>query len=79
MSTHGTRFAQGLDAVDHGSLAAAVEHAADGIAVTDIHGTITYVNPSFSTMTGYSSAEAVGQNPRMLKSGCQTAELNLCR
>ena len=38
------------------------------------HGTITYVNPAFERVTGYSRAEALGQNPRILKSGAQGAE-----
>jgi PAS domain S-box-containing protein len=50
-------------------LSAAIESAANGIAVTDCRGTILWVNPAFSTLTGYSQAEAVGQNPRVLKSG----------
>jgi PAS domain-containing protein len=47
------RSSQALDAVGRRSLAAAVEHAGDGIAVTDSHGIITCVNPSFPAMTGY--------------------------
>jgi PAS domain S-box-containing protein len=47
----------------------AVEHAADGIVITDASGKIEYVNPAFTALTGYSSEEAVGQNPRFLKSG----------
>lgn len=61
-----------LAVIEHRSLAAAVENAADGIMITDIHGTIEYVNPSFTAMTGYSSEEAVGQNPHLLKSGVHT-------
>jgi PAS domain S-box-containing protein len=60
---------QRLDVIEHASLAAAVEHAADGIVITDIGGTIQYVNSSFTAMTGYTSEEAVGRNPRLLKSG----------
>ena len=56
-------------AVDRAALSAAVEHAADGIVITDLAGTIQYANPSFTVMTGYSSEEAVGRNPRFLKSG----------
>jgi PAS domain S-box-containing protein len=37
--------------------------------ITDKNGTIEYVNPSFSEVTGYSTKEAIGQNPRILKSG----------
>lgn len=52
-------------------LSTAVEQAAEAILVTDIDGTIIYVNPAFEKITGYSQAEVIGQNPRMLKSGRQ--------
>ena len=55
-------------------LATAVEQAAEAIAITDLAGTIEYVNPAFEKITGYSSAEAIGQNPRILKSGKQDAQ-----
>ncbi|MBY0464342.1 MAG: diguanylate cyclase, partial [Burkholderiales bacterium] len=60
-------------AADHKlQLAASVfTHAREGIAITDAGGTIMDVNAAFSRITGYSRAEAVGQNPRMLKSGRQ--------
>jgi len=41
------------------------------IVITDIHGSIDYVNPGFEKITGYSAEEARGQNPRILKSGRQ--------
>jgi len=50
-------------------LAAAIEQCAESIIVTDTKGTIQYVNPRFSEVTGYSREEAVGRNPRLLKSG----------
>jgi PAS domain S-box-containing protein len=50
-------------------LATAVEQAAETILITDPSGTIQYVNPAFERTTGYSAAEAIGQNPRILKSG----------
>ncbi len=50
-------------------LSAAVHHAKDTIVVTDTDGTIQYVNPAFTKITGYSLEEAVGQNPSVLKSG----------
>ncbi|QZY53793.1 putative bifunctional diguanylate cyclase/phosphodiesterase [Crassaminicella profunda] len=40
----------------------------EGIAVTDIDGTIQLVNPAFTTITGYSAGEAIGRNPRILRS-----------
>jgi PAS domain S-box-containing protein len=49
----------------------AVEQASEIIIITDTTGTIIYVNPAFTTITGYSKEEAIGNNPRMLKSGKQ--------
>lgn len=54
-------------------LAAAVEQAGECIVITDVQGTIQYVNPAFVRVTGYSLQEALGQNPRLLKSGKQDA------
>ena len=50
----------------------AVEHAGHAIFVTDVDGTIEYVNPAFERMTGYSAEEAIGRNPRILNSGEQS-------
>ena len=50
-------------------LSSAVEHSPSSILITDDRGTIEYVNPTFSAVSGYGSDEAVGQNPRILKSG----------
>ncbi len=50
-------------------LAAAVEQAAEIIEITDAKGTIIYVNPAFEKVTGYSREEAIGKDPRILKSG----------
>ena len=57
------------DHIERAGLVAAVEQAADSIVITDTEGRIQYVNPAFTAMTGYTSAEAVGQYPRTLKSG----------
>ena len=50
-------------------LATAVEHAAEGVLITDIDGTIEYVNKACERLTGYEKEELLGRNPRMLKSG----------
>lgn len=50
-------------------LYAALESAANAVALTDYSGEIIWVNAAFTKMTGYSAAEVVGQNPRILKSG----------
>ncbi|HMK33496.1 MAG TPA: PAS domain S-box protein [Desulfomonilaceae bacterium] len=47
----------------------AVEQAAETIEITDADGTILYVNPAFERTTGYSSQEAIGNNPRIVRSG----------
>lgn len=47
----------------------AVENAGHSIYFTDPDGTIQYVNPSFTEMSGYSPSEAIGQTPGILKSG----------
>ncbi len=51
------------------TLSRAVEQSDSTILVTDLEGTIEFVNPAFSRITGYTAPEAVGQNPRILKSG----------
>lgn len=52
-------------------LVAAIEQTSDAIVITDSQGNIQYVNPAFEKVTGYSSYEIKGQNPRILKSGEQ--------
>ena len=54
-------------------LIAAVDQASDCIIITDSSGTIEYVNPAFTAITGYSKEEAVGRKPSFLKSGRQPA------
>lgn len=50
-------------------LSRAVEHSPVSIVVTDHNGRIEYVNPKFTSVTGYSREEAMSNNPRILKSG----------
>lgn len=47
----------------------AFEQAAEIVFITDATGIIQYVNQAFERVTGYSRQEAIGQNPRFLKSG----------
>ena len=50
---------------------AALEQSGEGVIITDHQGTIQYVNGAFEEMTGYKRMEAIGKNPRILKSGQQ--------
>jgi len=52
-------------------LSEAVTQSPASIVITDLDGSIEYVNPWFTEETGYTLQEAVGQNPRVLKSGEQ--------
>ena len=51
----------------------AVEQSSASVVITDTGGEIVYVNPQFTQVTGYSFEEAIGENPRLLKSG-ETSE-----
>jgi PAS domain S-box-containing protein len=50
-------------------LSLATEHSPASVVITDRDGTIEYVNATFCDVTGYSALEAIGNNPRVLKSG----------
>ncbi|HJV53717.1 MAG TPA: EAL domain-containing protein [Noviherbaspirillum sp.] len=50
-------------------IAAIAFEAQEGMFITDADGRILRVNSAFSEITGYSSAEAVGQSPRLFRSG----------
>lgn len=49
----------------------AIEQNPSAIVITDLDGKINYVNPMFTKTSGYTAKEAIGQNPRILKSGHQ--------
>src|SRR3989338_6206474 len=49
----------------------ALESAANAVVITGRDGIITWVNPAFTQLTGYSPEEVIGQNPRLLKSDAQ--------
>ncbi|MEA3348338.1 MAG: PAS domain S-box protein, partial [Pseudomonadota bacterium] len=50
-------------------LQSAIDHASETIVITDHQANIIYTNPAFTSITGYSQKEALGQNPRILQSG----------
>ena len=50
-------------------LSRAVEQGPAIVMITDTEGSIHYVNPKFTRVTGYSSEDVRGKNPRLLRSG----------
>jgi phosphoserine phosphatase RsbU/P len=66
---------QGREALQISALLSrVVEQTADSVILTDASGVIQYVNPAFEVTSGYTREEAVGQTPRLLKSGMHDAE-----
>ncbi len=55
-------------------LRAALTATAQAIVITDLSGVIEWVNPAFTTLTGYTAEEAIGQSTRILRSGQHTRE-----
>ncbi len=55
-------------------LSSAVEQSSHAILITNARAEIEYVNRAFAEVTGYSEAEVLGKNPRMLQSGQTPSE-----
>ena len=56
-------------------LSRAVDQSPTSIVITNVNGAIEYVNPAFEILTGYTREEAMGENPRILKSGLTPPEV----
>jgi PAS domain S-box-containing protein len=50
-------------------LLSAIEQTGDAVIIMDPDHTIRYVNPAFTTVSGYTRKDAIGQTPFLLKSG----------
>ncbi len=50
-------------------IAAVIASTRDSVVITDLEPRILAVNPAYTEITGYSEAEMIGQNPRLLQSG----------
>ncbi len=48
-------------------LKTAIDQSLSSVVITNAKGTIEYVNTAFCTVTGYTQSEAIGKNPRILK------------
>ncbi|ESS73834.1 phosphoserine phosphatase RsbU [Methyloglobulus morosus KoM1] len=53
-----------------------VEQSASAMLITDRAGRIEYANPKFAELTGYTTQELLGQNPRMLQTGNTPSEFD---
>jgi diguanylate cyclase (GGDEF)-like protein/PAS domain S-box-containing protein len=51
-----------------------LEHSSEALIITDEHNLVIEVNPAFTSLTGYSRAEILGQKPSVLRSGQQDAD-----
>ncbi|MCF7805281.1 MAG: PAS domain S-box protein [Candidatus Marinimicrobia bacterium] len=47
----------------------ALKAAANGIVITDTEGTVQWINPAFTELTGYTKADITGKTTSILKSG----------
>ena len=60
------------------TLSHAVEQNPCTVVIADAKGNIEYVNEKFVQLTGYTASEAIGKNPRILKSGEMPPEKYTC-
>ncbi|GJQ57242.1 MAG: hypothetical protein SCALA701_00430 [Candidatus Scalindua sp.] len=56
-------------------LSHAIDHSTSVVVITDIRGNIEYVNPKFTELTSFTRDEAIGKNPRVLKTPNTPPEL----
>jgi len=59
--------------MERAGLVGAIEEASDAVVITDREGTIQYVNPAYTRMTGFSAEEEIGVNHRRQKPGLGAA------
>ncbi len=74
LKRHSAAVALQLQSEELNKLSIAIEQSPVAIIMTDIDGTIEYVNPRFSDHTGYTMDDVIGQNPQIFKSGVTTDE-----
>jgi sigma-B regulation protein RsbU (phosphoserine phosphatase) len=57
-----------LDKIQH-MMHRAVEQSASAVLISDKNGLIVYINPKFTEITGFTSEELLGKNPKIMQSG----------
>jgi PAS domain S-box-containing protein len=55
--------------MEKSSLVSAIEEASDAVVIADGAGTILYVNPAYTRMTGYDAEEVIGRSPLLQRQG----------
>ncbi|MFZ4621122.1 MAG: PAS domain-containing sensor histidine kinase [Bacteroidota bacterium] len=60
--------------ISYRTMMSVIEQSPASIVITDLNGSIEYVNPKFTEISGYTLQEALGQNPRLLKTGHTSSE-----
>ena len=53
--------------LEHERLTAAIDQTAEAILITDTSGIITYANPAFESISGYSTKEVIGNSPNIIR------------
>ena len=71
MSKHSSQVRQNEEAINR--LHLIIEQSPEIIIITDTQGHITYVNPQFTQVTGYSLPAVAGMTPSILRSGSTPA------
>src|SRR5215472_109678 len=74
LDPHARTNAPPTDAIGLREYAAIMEPSPASAILTDLRGTILYVNRALEEMTGYTREEAVGRRPALLQSGRQSRE-----
>jgi PAS domain S-box-containing protein len=54
----------------------AAEQSSAGVLITDVKGSIQYINSHYCRMTGYTPEEVIGRNPRIFKSERTSREVH---
>ncbi|HPO15628.1 MAG TPA: PAS domain S-box protein, partial [Candidatus Hydrogenedentes bacterium] len=57
-----------MDALSLEAFRFALDNTVDAVTITDINSVIQYINPAFTTITGYTPEEVIGRKPNIQQS-----------